>query len=35
MDEARTGMREIAPPTVDAEPLRYRIDTIEFLLEPG
>lgn len=34
MDEARTGVREIAAPDPDADPLRYRIETIEFLLEP-
>ena len=35
MDEARTGVREIAAPDPGAAPLRYRIETIEFLLEPG
>lgn len=34
MDEARTGVREIAAPDPGAAPLRYRIETIEFLLEP-
>jgi len=35
MDEARTGVREVAPVVEGAPPLRYRIETIDFLLVPG
>ncbi len=35
IDEARTGVREIAPPSADAAALRYRIEIIEFLLAPA
>jgi hypothetical protein len=34
VDEARTGRREVAPSEPDAPALRYRIDTIEFMLDP-
>ncbi len=34
VDEARTGRREVAPSQPDAPALRYRIDTIEFMLDP-
>jgi hypothetical protein len=35
IDEARRGVREVAPADAGAAPLRYRIDRIEFLLLPA
>lgn len=34
MDEARTGVREVAPSVTGAPPLRYRIETVDFVLVP-
>jgi hypothetical protein len=34
VDEARTGRRDVAPSQPDTPALRYRIDTIEFMLDP-
>jgi len=35
MDEAHTGIREVAPVVAGAPPMRHRIETIDFLLVPG
>ena len=34
VNEARSGRREVAPSQPDTPALRYRIDTIEFMLDP-
>lgn len=34
LDEARTGVREVAPTSAGEPPLRYRLEEVEFLLLP-